>query len=128
MIMDKKVGVGLIGAGFIGSIHADSFKKIKNADILAVMSPPPGEAKKFAEKHQIPKHFTKLDELLALEEIDMVIIGVPNHLHCEICVKAAEAGKHVVAEKPLQKGRGEADVCRRTLFHPQVRTPEGTAG
>ena len=81
MIMDKKVGVGLIGAGFIGSIHAESFKKISNADILAVMSPPPGEARNFAEKHGIPKHFTELDRMLALDEIDMVIIGVPNHLH-----------------------------------------------
>jgi myo-inositol 2-dehydrogenase/D-chiro-inositol 1-dehydrogenase len=101
MIMDKKIGVGLIGSGFIASIHADSFKKIHHADILAVMSPPPGEAKSFAEKHKIPKHFTDLDGMLALEEIDMVIIGAPNHLHCEICVKAAESGKHVVVEKPL---------------------------
>lgn len=108
--MDKKVGVGLIGAGFIGSIHVDSFKKIRDAEILAVMSPPPGQAKEFAEKHQIPKHFTELDQLLALEEIDMVIIGAPNHVHCEICVKAAEAGKHVVVEKPLCVNMAEADM------------------
>jgi myo-inositol 2-dehydrogenase/D-chiro-inositol 1-dehydrogenase len=115
--MDKKVGVGLIGSGFIGSIHADSFKKINDADILAVMSPPPGQAQKFAEKHQIPKYFTDLDEMLALEEIDMVIIGAPNHLHCEITLKAAEAGKHVVVEKPLCLNLKEADLmidaCKR---------------
>ncbi|TFH24334.1 MAG: Gfo/Idh/MocA family oxidoreductase, partial [Bacteroidia bacterium] len=99
--MNRKVGVGLIGSGFIASIHADSFKKIKDAEILAVISPPQGHAQKFAEKHQIPKHFTELDEMLALEEIDMVIIGAPNFLHCEICLKAAEAGKHIVVEKPL---------------------------
>jgi len=107
--MDKKVGVGLIGSGFIASIHADSFNKINDADILAVMSPPPGQAQEFAKKHQIPKHFTELDPMLALEEIDMVIIGAPNHLHCEICLKAAEAGKHVVVEKPLCINMKEAE-------------------
>jgi len=108
--MDKKVGVGLIGAGFIGSIHVESFKKIHDAHILAVMSPPPGQAQEFAENHQIPKHFTELDEMLALEEIDMVIIGAPNHLHCEITLKAAAAGKHVVVEKPLCVNLKEADL------------------
>ena len=107
--MNRKVGVGLIGSGFIASIHADSFKKIKDAEILAVISPPQGHAQKFAEKHQIPKHFTELDEMLALEEIDMVIIGAPNFLHCEICLKAAEAGKHIVVEKPLCLNLNEAD-------------------
>jgi len=108
--MDKKVGVGLIGAGFIGSIHVDSFKKINDADILAVMSPPPGQAREFAEKHKIPKYFTELDEMLALEEIDMVIIGAPNHVHCEITLKAAKAGKHVVVEKPFCLNLKEADL------------------
>ena len=108
--MDKKIGVGLIGAGFIGSIHVDSFKKINDADILAVMSPPPGQAREFAEKHKIPKYFTELDEMLALEEIDMVIIGAPNHVHCEITLKAAKAGKHVVVEKPFCLNLKEADL------------------
>ena len=98
------------GAGFIGSIHADSFKKIKDADILAVMSPPPGQAQEFAEKHQIPKHFTDLDEMLALDEIDMVVIGAPNFVHCEITLKAAAAGKHIVVEKPFCMNMKEADM------------------
>ena len=108
--MAKRIYLVTGGAGFIGSIHIDSLKKIRDAEVLAVMSPPPGEAQKFAEKHQIPKHFTELDQMLALEEIDMVIIGAPNHVHCEICVKAAEAGKHVVVEKPLCVNMQEADL------------------
>ena len=99
--MDKKVGVGLIGSQFIASIHADSFQKIKDAELLAVMSPTPGHASKFAKKFNIPKHFTDLDAMLALEEIDMVILGAPNYLHCEITLKVAAAGKHIVVEKPF---------------------------
>ena len=49
--MNNTVGVGLIGSQFICSIHADSLKKIRDAEMVAVMSPTPGHAKKFAEQH-----------------------------------------------------------------------------
>lgn len=107
--MENKVGVGLIGSQFIASIHADSLKKNKAAELLAVMSPTAGNAARFADRHQIPRAFTRVDDLLALEEIDMVMIGAPNDLHCELCLKAAAAGKHIVMEKPLCLNMKEAD-------------------
>lgn len=107
--MDKQVGVGLIGSQFIASIHADSFQKIKDADLLAVMSPTEGHAQKFAEKFNIPNHFTDLDAMLVMDEIDMVVLGAPNYLHCEITLKVAAAGKHIVVEKPFCLNLSEAD-------------------
>jgi len=80
------------------------------------MSPTKGHAEGFAGEHGIPNHFTELEELLALNSIDMVVIGAPNYLHCDITVKAAEAGKHVVVEKPLCMNLAEAermiDTCK----------------
>lgn len=115
--MDKKVGVGLVGSQFISSIHAESLKTVSEAEIIAVMSPTKGNAKKFASKHGIPHHFTNLDEMLAMKEIDMIVIGAPNSLHCEIALKAAKAGKHMVVEKPLCMNLAEADLmidaCKR---------------
>lgn len=108
--MNKKVGVGLIGSQFISSIHAEAFKSVSEGELLAVMSPTAGHAKAFADKHHIPNHFTDLDEMLSMKEIDMVVIGAPNYLHCEITQKAAEAGKHVVVEKPLCMNLREADI------------------
>lgn len=108
--MDKKVGVGLVGSQFISSIHAESLKTVSEAEIIAVMSPTEGNAKKFASKHGIPHHFTNLDEMLAMKEIDMIVIGAPNSLHCEIALKAAKAGKHMVVEKPLCMNLAEADL------------------
>lgn len=108
--MNKKVGVGLIGSQFISSIHAGAFKSVSEGELLAVMSPTAGHAKAFADKHHIPNHFTDLDEMLSMKEIDMVVIGAPNYLHCEITQKAAEAGKHVVVEKPLCMNLREADI------------------
>ncbi len=108
--MDNKVGVGLIGSQFISTIHAEALKMVADAKILAVMSPTEGHAREFAAKYDIPNHFTFLDDMLAVKEIDMIVIGAPNFLHCEITLKAANAGKHIVVEKPFCMNLEEADM------------------
>ena len=74
------------------------------------MSPTDGHARDFAKKYNIPHHFTDLNQMLAMDEIDMVVLGAPNFLHCDITLKAAEAGKHIVVEKPLCMNAAEADL------------------
>ncbi len=119
--MDKKVGIGLIGSQFISTIHADSLKLVPDARILAVMSPTDGHAKAFAEKYNIPSHFTALDRMLELDEIDMVVLGAPNYLHCDITLKAAAAGKHVVVEKPFCMNMAEADLMIEACKKARVK-------
>ena len=112
----KQVGVGIIGSQFISSIHAESLRAYPQADIRAVASPTPGNAKAFAERFAIPHHFTDYREMLARPDIDMVVVGAPNDLHCSITLDVAAAGKHVVMEKPLCLNLAEADrmiaACR----------------
>lgn len=119
--MDKKVGVGLIGSQFISSIHADPLSRVRDTEVLAVMSPSEGHARSFAEKFHIPNHFTDLDQMLAMPEIDMVVIGAPNYLHCEITLKIAKAGKHVVVEKPFCMNLKEADLMIAACKEAQVK-------
>lgn len=107
---NRKVGIGLIGSQFISSIHAEALKRVADAEVLAVMSPTPGHAAGFAQKHGIAHHTTSLDDLLAMQQIDLVVIGAPNNLHCDITLKAARAGKHVVVEKPMAMNLREADL------------------
>jgi len=107
--MKEKIGVGLIGSQFISTIHAEALRSVTDAEIVAVMSPTPGHATDFAAKYGIPHHFTELDRLLDMDDVDMVIVGAPNFVHCEIVVAAADAGKHVVIEKPLCMNLAEAD-------------------
>jgi len=113
----KRVGVGLIGSQFITSIHAEALRACNQAEIRAVASPTPGNALAFAQRHGIPRHFTDYRELLILPDVDMVVVGVPNDLHCRIALDAAAAGKHVVMEKPLCLNLAEADrmieACRQ---------------
>ena len=103
------VGVGLVGSQFITTIHAEALRSVPQAKVLAVMSPTTGHARDFASKHGIAHHFEDLDAMLAMDEIDMVVVGAPNFAHCEITMKAAKAGKHVVVEKPLCLNLAEAD-------------------
>lgn len=115
--MSKKVRVGLIGSGFISSIHADALTHCADAELAAVASPTKGKAKAFAKQHEVPLHFTEYRKLLEVDEIDLVVIGVPNDLHCRATVDAAAAGKHIVLEKPLCLNLAEADrmlaACRK---------------
>lgn len=114
--MSQPVRVGLVGSQFISTIHAESLQRCAHAVLEAVASPTPGHAAAFAERWKIPRHFTDYRQMLALESLDMIVIGAPTNWHCQITVDAAAAGKHVVCEKPLCLNLAEADrmiaACR----------------
>jgi predicted dehydrogenase len=111
------VRVGLMGSGFISSVHADALKRCADAELMAVASPSPGKAEEFARKHCIPRHVSDYRRLLDMKEIDLVVIGAPNDLHCQMTVAAASSGKHVVLEKPMCLNLADADrmlaACRQ---------------
>jgi len=99
---NDKVKVAIIGSQFQADIQAASFQIMPHeAEVVAIASPTPGNAAELANKYGITRVFTDYRKLLAMDEIDMVVIGVPNHLHCQVTVDAAAAGKHIVCEKPL---------------------------
>lgn len=107
--MDKKIRIGLVGAGFIGSIHSRSIKHfVRDAEIVAVASPKSADS--FAKEHGIPQAFSDYREMLKNPDVDMISIGIPNDLHAEVAIEAAKAGKHVICEKPLCITLEEADA------------------
>jgi myo-inositol 2-dehydrogenase/D-chiro-inositol 1-dehydrogenase len=111
MSQTGRVKVGIIGSGFEADIHAESFRLMPDeAEVVAVSSPTPGHAERFARKHGIPRWFSDYHEMLAEPDIEMVTIAAPNHLHATMTVDAARAGKHVVCEKPLCMTLEEADL------------------
>jgi predicted dehydrogenase len=115
--MNNKVHVGLIGSGFISSIHADALKRCSDAELMAVASPTKGKAETFAKQHALPHSLLDYRKLLEMDEIDLVVVGVPNDLHCQVVLDAAAAGKHIVLEKPMCLNLVEADrmleACRK---------------
>jgi predicted dehydrogenase len=113
----RELGIGLVGSGFIGQLHAEAFGHVREASLRGVASATEANARRFAEKHAIPRHHTDYRALIEQDDVDVVCIGVPNDLHREIAVAAASAGKHVICEKPLARTLAEADemidACRR---------------
>ncbi len=118
---NTKTGIGIIGSQFISTIHAEALKSVHDAEVVAVMSPTENHASAFAKKYGIPRYFTNLEQLLATDEVDMVIIGAPNHVHCEITLAAAKAGKHVVVEKPFCMNLEEADLMIKACKQSDVK-------
>jgi myo-inositol 2-dehydrogenase/D-chiro-inositol 1-dehydrogenase len=87
----------------------DALSRCPAAEIFAVASPTGSNAQNFARKHGIPHHFNDYQKMFAMDEIDMVVLGLPNHLHAPATVAAAKAGKHIVLEKPMCLNLAEAD-------------------
>jgi len=112
------VKVGIIGSQFEADIHAFSLRAVPEAaEVVAVASPTPGHAAELAKKYNIPRVFTDHKKMLAEKDIEMVTIAAPNYLHARMTIDIANAGKHVVCEKPLCMTLEEADVmieaCRK---------------
>jgi predicted dehydrogenase len=99
----------MIGSQFIAAIHAEAFRDNPRAQLIAAASPTESHLKAFADKHHTPHRFADYRRMLQMPELDMVVVGAPNHLHCQMVVDAASAGKHVVVEKPLCMNLAEAD-------------------
>ncbi len=121
MLNKGRVKVGIIGSGFEADIHADSFRIMPDeAEVVAVASPTAGNAEKLAKKYNIPRVFTDYKQMLAEDDIEMVTIAAPNYLHSQMTVDVANAGKHVVCEKPFCMTLEEADLMIETCHRKGV--------
>ncbi len=96
------VRIGLAGAGFVADIHAHALKSLEGrAALWAVCAARQERAEAFARRHGVPQVTSSYEALLARDDIDAVDLCVPNHLHAEMAIAAARAGKHIIVEKPL---------------------------
>lgn len=105
------VRIGIVGSRFQADCIAHSVRTMPDeGTVVAVASPTPGNAQAFAERHGIARHYQDYRELLRDPEVELVVVTAPNRLHAPITIEAAEAGKHVVCEKPLCVTLEEADA------------------
>jgi len=106
----EKVRVGLVGGGFASNIHAEAFQEVPEAELTAVCALEQGLADEFARKWKIPFATTDYRRVLDRKDVDVVVLAIPNDLHREVTEAAAEAGKHVITEKPLCHTLADADA------------------
>lgn len=99
----KKLNVGIIGIGNMGSAHASTIGegKIEGMHLAAVCDIEPERVKLCIERNPGIKGYNDWHQLVNDGEIDAVLIAVPHPMHAEIAIKAFECGKHVLVEKPV---------------------------
>ncbi len=112
----SKLGFGVIGCGRISEAHLQALDKRPDAQFICGADINAEVAQKQAEKHGAKHWVTDYHELLSMPEVDAVVVCVPTFLHAEVVCAAAEAGKHVLCEKPiamkLEDARRMTDTCR----------------
>lgn len=113
-----KTKIALLGAGFIADIHMESYERfVPEAEVVAVCTRNPDKAAAFAKKHHIAKSFDNLEQTIRESGCDIVDICIPNFLHHRAVLAAAQAGKHVIIEKPFAMTLEQADemieACRK---------------
>jgi len=120
--MTAPIVVGLVGAGFVANIHARAYRRLsdRRVRIGAVTALPVEQAQAFAGEHGIDVVCRQFEDLLGRREVDVVDLCVPNNLHAPFTIAAAEAGKHIICEKPLTGYFGGEGA-----FDPVGRTPKG---
>lgn len=100
--------VGIVGAGFMGNMHANVYSHLPGVKLVGVADIRKEKAEEVARTYGA-ETYSSFEEMLDDVELDIVDICLPTYLHCEYTVKAALAGKHVFCEKPMAMSLDEAD-------------------
>ncbi|MCG3150222.1 MAG: Glucose--fructose oxidoreductase [Verrucomicrobiae bacterium] len=132
--MPSPTRFGILGSGWIVRKYADACRLLPGLELVAVASRDRDRARAVAAQHNIPRAHTGYEALLADPTVDVVINALHNGLHCEWSIRALQAGKHVLCEKPLACSAAEVErmfaVARQAnrqlmeafmyRFHPQL--------
>lgn len=103
----KRVQVGIVGSQFAASLHAEAYRRCPHADVVAVAAI--DNLKVFCKEFEIPSSYDDYRQMFRRDDIDLISVCVPNFLHKEITLAAANEGKHVICEKPLATSLEDAD-------------------
>jgi UDP-N-acetyl-2-amino-2-deoxyglucuronate dehydrogenase len=106
----KQLGTGLIGCGKIAEIHAQGLTTLPESRFLAVCDIDQSRADDFARRYMVPHAFTDLVEMLRTPGLEAVLVCTPHRLHAPCVIAAAEAGIHVMCEKPIASDLEAADA------------------
>jgi len=132
---EERVRWGVISTANIGRRAVlPSIQRSRNGELLAVGSRDAGKAAALARELAIPRAYGSYEDLLADPAVEAVYIPLPNNMHCEWAIRAAEAGKHVLCEKPLALDAAECAAMEAAArdrgvtlmeafmyrFHPQT--------
>ncbi len=99
----ERIKIGMVGSQFAAHLHLNSLSKLRGSkvEVVAVVSRNRANAENFARKFNIPDAYDDYRYILDRKDVDVVDLCIPTDLHEAFSIKAAEAGKHIICEKPL---------------------------
>jgi predicted dehydrogenase len=116
----EKVRIGIVGSKFAATLHVQAYKRNPYAQVMAAASLD-SDLPDFCREHGIPSSYSDYHEMLQKAEIDLVDVCVPNFLHREVAVAAAESGRHVISEKPIATKLEDADAMLQACAENRVK-------
>lgn len=128
----KNVRIGIVGAGFIGRIHYNAYKKVNEAQVTAVADKRKEYARQLADSTDI-RVYSSLDEMLAGEQLDVLDVCLPTALHKKAVLAGCRVGLDIIVEKPFALNLDDIDEmiegaekcnCRLMVAHVCRFIPE----
>lgn len=97
----KKIGMGLVGPGFVGAHHVDAVRRLGDVDVVAIAGSSQKSADQKAREYKVDRAYGDFHALIADPDVQVIHNTTPNHLHFPVVMAALAAGKHVISDKPL---------------------------
>ena len=107
---DEQLGVAVVGCGSIGRPHAKGAARAKNCRLVAAVDVLPEKAQSYKVRFGAEAAYTDMDEALARDDVAWVAITTANDSHAALTIRALEAGKHVMVQKPMAMNLEECDA------------------
>ncbi len=102
------VRIGFLGSGFVADFYQQGLRDVPDQEVVVSYSRSEERAQDFAERWGVPEWTTEWEGVIERDDVDLVLIALPNHLHREAALACAEAGKDMVCTKPLARNADEA--------------------
>jgi predicted dehydrogenase len=117
----RSLGFGIIGCGVIADFHVQAIANLKGARLCGVADQFAEPVARLAKKYDVAFSTTRIEELLARPEIDIVCVTTPSGAHLDPALAAIRAGKHVVVEKPIEITVERVDEILRAADAAKVK-------
>jgi len=108
----KRIGMGLIGPGFVAAHHVDAVRRLGDVEVVAIAGSTQQSADKKAREYKVDRAYGDYRDLIADPDIQVIHNTTPNHLHLPVTLAVLAAGKHVISDKPLALNPQEGKVLR----------------
>jgi predicted dehydrogenase len=113
----KKIGMGLVGPGFIAAHHIDAVRRLGDVEVIAIAGPNMTSAGKKAKELKVDVAYDSFEDLIADPRIDVIHNTTPNSMHTKVSMAAIDAGKHIISDKPLALTSQEtAALCNAAVL------------